>query len=70
MVRNNFRFALTPAQVVNGVISMGESEGQKIYEHSTRRLTKEGFYFKSEGLFGFIESLKAHGKLEGWGKVN
>ena len=49
---------------------MRDLEGQKNYENSTRTLTKEGFDCKLDGLFGFLESLKARDKSEGWGKDN
>ena len=60
------RFALTPAQAITGVIDMTTSEGRKIFEHGTRALSKDGFDCEADGLFGFVESLKARASTEGW----
>ena len=70
MVRNNVRFALTSANAVGGAIDMRDLEGQKNYENATRTLAKEGFDCKLDGLFVFLESLKAREKSGGWVKYN
>ena len=60
------KFALTPVQAITGVIDMTTSEGRKIFEHATRALTKEAFDCEADGLFGFVESLRARASTEGW----
>ena len=69
MVWTVVRFALTPERAIAGVIDMSDTAGRKIFEHATRALTKQAFDCDSDGIFGFVESVRARASTEGWQKT-
>ena len=63
------KIRLTLARVIARVIDMADTAGRKIFEHATRALTKYAFDCDSDGLSGFVESVRARASTEGWQKT-